>query len=58
MKNFIDIVAIFWCFLVGWYFAALMISTFDKYGEKQDVVRYLGTFVIAAITAIALLNIN
>ena len=57
MKIFIDIVAASWCGLAVGCFSLLILSIIDKHSEKQDVVRYLGMFVVAAITAIALLSI-
>ena len=57
MEIFIDIVTIAWCGLAVACFTLLILSIIDKYSDKQDVGRYLGLFVVAAITAIALLSI-
>ena len=56
MEIFINIVTLLWFGLAVGSFVFLMWSIFDVDCEKKDVVRSLGAFVVAAITAISLIS--
>jgi hypothetical protein len=52
-----DIVFILWCLFTVWYFVGSLTAIFDDDYDKKGMVRALGKFIVAAITATVLYSL-